>query len=91
MARYRARANLNVGAALVRAGEEFDSTDVPGAAWFPLDDDARAAHRARFGSDAPTEFSRHHWRTDKGLTKRGQEADPRETGSFTSADNITRY
>lgn len=91
MARYRARAQLYVGGRVVRPGEDFESTDTPGAAWHPLDDDARAAHRERFGSDAPTEFTRHQWRTDKGMTPRGREADPRESGSFTAHDAVTRY
>ena len=55
MPRYRAKAELYVsspqwlGNRLVKPDEVFESNDVPGRNWFPIDDAAIAAVVARFG------------------------------------------
>jgi hypothetical protein len=47
MAKYRARAALYVGSRLIGAGDVFQSDDVPGLQWEPLDDDGRSAYERK--------------------------------------------
>ncbi|MDO8596416.1 MAG: hypothetical protein Q7R45_07315 [Sulfuricaulis sp.] len=49
MAKYQAEALLFVERRLIAPGESFESDDVPGRNWKPLDDAAKAAVTAHFG------------------------------------------
>jgi hypothetical protein len=54
MAKYRALAALYVGSRLIAPGETFNSDDVPGTQWEPLDDAGRAAHDDRHAKPGAT-------------------------------------
>lgn len=47
MARYKAEAPIFLGIRYINAGEEFESDDVPGRYWIPLDEEGEAKVQAQ--------------------------------------------
>jgi hypothetical protein len=47
MAKYRALASLYVGSRLIAPGDVFQSDDVPGTKWEPLDDEGKSAYERK--------------------------------------------
>lgn len=53
MSKYAAKQALLVDGVYIRAGEKFESDQIPGKNWEPLDKEGRAAWHARHGGDNP--------------------------------------
>lgn len=52
MPKYRAKTDLYVADVLIKPGQTFESNDVPGKNWEPMDIGARSKVKATFGATA---------------------------------------